>query len=344
MMFRMAISVTDPISRAWTRMVRVTFGPFRFKTWLVMGFCCFLAYLGQGGTEQQFIQMPLQLLGNLPQVDALLDELRRNLPMLIGVGGSVLVGVAVLTLVVMWVRARGKFMLLDNVVYERPAVREPWKKYAKLANSLWRFNVAVLAFTLVTTLVTFAVAGTVMWPAIQMQEMTDPALWAVMGALGVLVPLWLLFMKVKLVNDDFIVPMMFVSQLSAWATWRLWLSKFLVKHMWAIVLFYLMKLALAMAVGSLAAAVTCATCCLAALPYVSNVVLLPAFIFMRCYSAYFVEQFGEDWRIFPIKADAPTCPGCGYDLRGNPAATHCPECGYTDPMGLSASDGPACEG
>jgi len=43
------ISVADPISRAWDRMALVLFKPFDFSRWLGLGFCAFLAALGQGG-------------------------------------------------------------------------------------------------------------------------------------------------------------------------------------------------------------------------------------------------------------------------------------------------------
>ncbi len=342
----MAISVVDPLERAWVRMVRVCFRPFRFRGWLVIGFCAFLAYLGEGGGGQ-FMQgvthALVRGLGNAAPWPALLDALRRNLPVVIGVGGGVSVFLLAATVLIMWVQARGQFMLLDNVVYERPAVREPWRKYAGAANSLWRFNVGVLLITVATTLATFGVAGVVAWPAIEMQQMTEEAVWAAMGSIIVLVPLWLLYWKVLMVNTDFIVPMMFASELTAYRAWGVWLRQFLARHMWVIILFYLMKLLLGLAAGAIATMAVCLTCLLGALPYVSSVLLLPVLVFWRCYSAYFVEQFGEGWRVFPIKAEAPTCPGCGYDLRGNPWAAACPECGYKDPLGLGGAR-PAGEG
>ena len=40
-------------------------------------------------------------------------------------------------------------------------------------------------------------------------------------------------------------------------------------------------------------------CCLAALPYIGTVILLPVDVFWRGYSAYFIQQYG-----FPIFAGA----------------------------------------
>lgn len=62
----------------------------------------------------------------------------------------------------------------------------------------------------------------------------------------------------------------------------------------------LIGLAIAVLVG------TCLTCCIAGLPYIQSVVFLPVYVFFRCFSVCFLEQFGEDWRL--IKGDEPAPP------------------------------------
>jgi hypothetical protein len=47
----------------------------------------------------------------------------------------------------------------------------------------------------------------------------------------------------------------------------------------------------------LAIAIICLTCCVALLPYLNSVALLPISVFFRCDSLCFLEQFGKDWRI-----------------------------------------------
>jgi hypothetical protein len=51
-----------------------------------------------------------------------------------------------LLVVVMWVRARGKFMFLEGVAYDRAAVVEPWKRLRPLANSFFRFELALTSW------------------------------------------------------------------------------------------------------------------------------------------------------------------------------------------------------
>jgi hypothetical protein len=44
--------------------------------------------------------------------------------------------------------------------------------------------------------------------------------------------------------------------------------------------------------------VTCLTCCLAALPYIGTVIVLPVPVFFRSFSLLFLRQFGADWDVW----------------------------------------------
>jgi hypothetical protein len=106
--------------------------------------------------------------------------------------------------------------------------------------------------------------------------------------------------------EDFVVPVMYrrgVRTVEAWGVFR---REVLPGNGWAIVRFYLLKVLLGIAIGVAAILVTCCTCCLAALPYLGTVILLPIYVFVRSYSLSFLEQCGEEWRFFP--ADVPAAP------------------------------------
>jgi hypothetical protein len=64
--------------------------------------------------------------------------------------------------------------------------------------------------------------------------------------------------------------------------------------------YYFMAFLLGIAAAILMFIACCLTCCIAMLPYVSSVVFLPIFVFFRCYSLGFLEQFGEEWRIIQL--------------------------------------------
>ena len=73
------------------------------------------------------------------------------------------------------------------------------------------------------------------------------------------------------------------------------------------ILYFLFSIVLAMAIGMMvvmAMIVTCCFCCMMLLPYVGTVVLLPVLMFKRCYSLYFLAQFGREYDVFPPPASA----------------------------------------
>jgi len=46
----MAVSAIDPMGQAFTHMARVAFKPFDIAKWFTLGFCAWLAMLGEGGS------------------------------------------------------------------------------------------------------------------------------------------------------------------------------------------------------------------------------------------------------------------------------------------------------
>jgi hypothetical protein len=65
-----------------------------------------------------------------------------------------------------------------------------------------------------------------------------------------------------------------------------------------ILLYVLFLLLLAVAVFMVSCAVTCATCCIAAIPYVGTVILLPIPITLGAFSLLFLQQFGPDYDVW----------------------------------------------
>ena len=117
------------------------------------------------------------------------------------------------------------------------------------------------------------------------------------GGACLLVPVALILALLKALLRDFVVPIMYKRDLSAMEAFRVFRHGILPGRVLPLVLFYLMALVMGLAAAVLVILATCMTCCIAALPYISSVVFLPVFIFFRCYSLYFLEQVGTEWRI-----------------------------------------------
>jgi hypothetical protein len=71
------------------------------------------------------------------------------------------------------------------------------------------------------------------------------------------------------------------------------------------VLFVLFGIVLALALVVACTVVSCMTCCIAGLPYVSSVVFLPAFVWLLGFKLLFLRQFGPEYDVWAPSADSP---------------------------------------
>lgn len=297
------ISVTGPISPSFEWTKKVLFRPFSFHKWVVLGFCAFLASLAQGGGTN--VRLPSNLMRGSSQTpgqgfDEIGSWVSAHLPLVIGLS-LVIVGFALaLGLLMMWLSSRGMFMFLDGVVNDRGEVVEPWRRFRALGNSLFVFRLLLGFGGLAVILVILLLGWLIARPDIAAREFGASALAAVLvGGLLFLMAVVALAV-VGLLLEDFVVPIMYRRGLPAAESFGVLWREVLPGFGWTFVLFYLMKFVLGLAAGIIILLGTCLTCCLAGLPYVSSVVFLPVFVFFRAYSLYFLEQFGEEWRMIGI--------------------------------------------
>src|SRR5678815_5299498 len=52
--------------------------------------------------------------------------------------------VCIAFLLLLWVNSRGRFIFLDDVVHQRAAIVEPWRRFARRGNELFFFMVVSL--------------------------------------------------------------------------------------------------------------------------------------------------------------------------------------------------------
>ncbi len=300
----MPVSVVDPIGKSFERTRLMLFTGGGAKKWFVMGFCAFLAGLVQGGGGNGFNWAQRAGRGGSSPAQ-LLDWLQAHLTPVLLIGGGVLLLFVALGLLLTWIGSRGQFMFLDNLVKDRPAVAEPWRRFAGEGNSLWLwiFSIGTAVFVLVLALAGFAVWMAI--PAIRAERFTARA---VVGVLAVLPPIllvalaWGLF-RFYLIN--FVVPIMYQRGVGTRAALGLFWTKLFRPNLWPFALFFLMCLLLGLASGFLMLFGICLTCCIAALPYLSSVAFLPILVFFRSYSLYFLAEFGDEWRLIPDPAPRP---------------------------------------
>uniref|UniRef100_A0A832MKY0 Uncharacterized protein n=1 Tax=Eiseniibacteriota bacterium TaxID=2212470 RepID=A0A832MKY0_UNCEI len=305
----MNVSYGRAVGEAWSRAWRMLFAPFRGETWFVLAFAAFLSeWLSGGGhgsyggrinadTAREGVDRARDLLSGLVMIPFLL---------------AILALAFLLFLLLQWLSARGKFVFLDSVVRERAAIVEPWRRLARLGDSLfwWRlgFNIVVL------TLAIFLIVPFI--PAIRsaLDHAGDPfgALAALAGLFAVLVPFGLLVGFVGLLLNDFVVPIMYRHRLGAIAAWGRFLPLF-GAHPLRFVGYGIVMLLLTLAVTALVVALGFATCCagfvLMAIPYVGQLLLLPIYTWFRGLGPSYLRQFGPEWDVWEGASGGGAAPG-----------------------------------
>ena len=305
----MAVSVIEPISLSIDRTRRVLFAPFDIVKWLKLGFCAFLATLlegggsgngGGGGGDHGHGGS-----GRGPEVpENFSDAVGMAWQWLVGnpfwaiLIAAVLVVLIVITVVLLWLRARGKFMFLDGVVQNRGAVVEPWRRFRVVANSLFWFYmlIGVVEVVLIGGLVIGIVA--VLWTDVVAGHSTPGVLAAIVLGVCIALPCVLASALIGSLLDNLVIPVMYLRGLKVWPAWGVFGREILTGHIGAVILFCLMRILISLVVAIASILACCFTCCLAALPYIGSVILLPLSTFERCYGLYFLEQYGDSWRFF----------------------------------------------
>jgi hypothetical protein len=293
------ISVIDPVEHSLNRVKRILFYDFKLRKWFILGFCAFLAGLGNRGCSNSKINLPYggEDVTGLP-TDKIFSWISENLPFVVIVGVFVLILAVAIGVLMQWLSSRGQFMFLDGVVRNRAAVSEPWHKFRPLGNSLFLFRFLLGVFSLSVVMFILLLCVFIAWTDINAKQFGVRSAIALFVGLGVIVPVACVYSLVGLILNDFVVPVMYLRGIKTMEAIRVFRKEILPEKIGVFVLFYLMRCGLGIAAGIIVIIVICLTFCIAALPYLSSVIFLPVLVFMRCYPLFFLEQFGKGWLLF----------------------------------------------
>ncbi len=301
------VSVVTPLGQAFERMVQTLFRPFDLGRWLAIGFCAWLASLGEswggggGGWSSggsRTVSGPRSLREFWGQTS---DYVVENLSWLVPVVVLGLLFLLALGLLILWLSSRGQFMFLHNVATNRPEVALPWNVYRQHGNHLFLFRFVLGMGGFVVLLPPLiAGVGTIVMMANSEAASVGGVLVAVAG-LGIATVLGLCLFIVQKLTTDFVVPLMRLRTPRVRSAWGE-LGGLVRAQPGPFVLYLLLQLVLHLALGCLVLAVVLLTCCLAgcllAIPYLGTVLMLPVLVFLRAYSACFLAQFGPDHDVF----------------------------------------------
>ena len=284
------IEIFKPFGEAFELMKKILFQPFDLKKWLVIGFAAWLANLGGGGGSGGF-----NYSDNRHEDAQKLNETISQIPQPILITGICVLVCVVLLLIVLfaWLRARGRFIFVDCIVRNRAAIVEPWKEFRAEGNSFFLFSLLVV----LALFAVIVIAGLILIvPFIPWGNQAQPgvAFWIGLSLL-IFVAVCLVF--VWAMASQLMVTIMYRQRCPA----RLAFAQavdLVTSHPGPILLYVLFLLLLGVAVVMISCAVACATCCVAAIPYVGTVILLPVSVTLGAFSLLFLRQFGSDYNVW----------------------------------------------
>src|SRR6266446_3724708 len=264
------IEIFKPFGEAFELMKRILFQPFDVKKWFVVGFAAWLANLGSGGFNYQYnrredVQKLNEAISQIPH------------PILV-IGVCVLISlVLVLIVLFAWLRARGGFMFIDCIVKNRGAVAEPWREFRKEGNSYFLFSLVVgLCFLIFAALLSLPLIILAIKGRYYFFIHRDQLNVYMISAIAASVFIILLLVLVWALIANFMTPVMYRRRCRAYEALRA-VTTLIAANPGEILLYCLFLIVLALATAIVACLVTCATCCIAAIPYIGTVILLPVF-------------------------------------------------------------------
>ena len=297
----MKISVIDPIPTAIERTKLILFQPFDLGKWFKLGFCAFLAMLGEGGGGGGGGGQGGDGKSEGPEFDPVWQWIQENLTFILSIAVALFVVGCLLGLLIIWLSSRGKFMFIDGIVHNRGAVVAPWREYQMEGNSLFWFRVVFGFCCFLLFVVLMAGCVLIAMPSIRSGEFGSSAVLA----LVIGIPLMILFViSAGLINmclTHFVVPIMYLRRIGVMSAWSEFRHQILAGRIGTFILYFLFQIVIGIAIGILALVGTCLTCCLTIVPYLGTVILLPLFVFARSYHLYFLQQFGTEWHFFSDK-------------------------------------------
>ena len=316
------ISVVEPVGAAIEETKKILFRPFDITKWFAIGFCAWLAMLGNGGGggNYNFNFGDRTSSGQAPdfqrEMHNIKDAALEHLPVIISVTAVVVLVILVISLVLMWLKSRGQFMFLHCVSQNVAEVVNPWKRYARQANSLFLFRIVLGLFGVIASLL-FIVPLIFIFISFAKKDFKVFAAAGVVPAILLIlafIVLAIVLAIVKMLTKDFVVPVMYIQNCTVTEGWkRFWaLCK---ANMGTFVLFLLFLFVINIAISVMMVLLVVFTCCCAAcimaIPYIGTVALLPLLVWRRAYSALFLAQFGPEFNIFSVEPQPaiPTVPG-----------------------------------
>jgi len=295
------IEIFAPFGEAFELTKKILFQPFDLAKWLVIGFAAWLAtfFSGGGFNYRAFQNQDWQWSWKSHRY-GMPASWHHAAPWMVPVGIVLLCLILAFVALFLWLNARGRFIFVDCVVRNRAAIAQPWREYRVEGN---RFFVLQFLISFCSLLVFGGLALFVFLNQWWHHSIAPIALLILFG-----VALFLVALVIALIMK-FVVPVMYRQRCDAISAFgQVW--GLIAQHPGVFVLFGLFYIVLCVAAAMIGFIAACATCCIAAIPYVGTVILLPVVLFLYAYPLCFLRQFGDSYDVWAgvTPAEVPPPP------------------------------------
>ena len=294
----MNISVFNAISDAIAFTKQLLIDQFSFSRWFFFGIAAFLATLGENNISFSNFNFSSHQ-HNTSQFKQFVVE---YLPVIIVIAAFIILFLLALSILFVWLSSRGKFIFLDGIVRNQPDIIRPWHEFSTEGTSLFIFRLIVGFISLGIIVCIVGAILIICLPIFHSEPFSSARivllLLCILLFLAFLMPL-ILFNSIL---TDFIVPIMYRCRIGVLRALVVFKDKILSGHVVDLIVFYVMKILLSIVITIccvLITLLTCCACCMLVFPFlnmfVAAMIFLPFIMFMRCYSLFFLQQFGDDW-------------------------------------------------
>ncbi|MDB4946290.1 MAG: hypothetical protein JWP97_5824 [Labilithrix sp.] len=334
--------VTETMGPAWETMKRVLFRPFNLGTWFSFGLVFFLQSCVEGsgsfnlpngntfggkshGSGGGHGDTSDSMLGVLRELAGLGQHAKARGPLvdaLSGMDTGMMIGIAVVAVIVAiplvvlayWLGTRGQMMAIRAVAEERCDVGTLWRETKPAGTLLFKFQLVLVALSLVVVLPLAGVGAVAALPVIRDGQRIETVLPLLLGLGALLLLVMLPLSIVSAMARNFVAPLMLKHGLTARQGWvRFWaVGK---QHVGSIIGFFCLRFAVylgATLVGTLASLLTC---CLGFLPVLHQTLMAPYFVFERAWTLEALASMSAD---FDVRRQGGPMPPQG-PWQGGPA-------------------------
>jgi hypothetical protein len=308
--------------RAFRRMTVILFRPFDIVKWFIIGFSAWLATMFNSAAfrfedddKPRRVGLALRdiFLGDGSFVGRVCRyfEIEESIFWLI-ISGTIalMLFMIAVTLILLWISSRFKFIFIDNLANDRTEISKAWTNFKEPGNSAFRWLFAWGAAVCLVSVIFFIIMTSITYPLINEFSGTGNISIFGLATLVFVAAVYLLIVSFLLIGlyffNEFVLLIMYKRNMHARSALREFM-KLLGATPRTFLKFIILQVFVSIACFIVVGLFVICTCCVAIIPlfipYIGTVLLLPVFVFQRLQAMELMAAFGDEFSPYPQKID-----------------------------------------